>query len=307
MTSRATPTAPKAAPSAGSPGEFSMERYDSTKRAARFLLSAGMLATAMVAITTGSASAQTQECMGETPTVCGHVFTETGVGDNTFQVGEGTGDVTVVVTTTGGEPVDGIDPSNPTSSSTCYDAQTLDCAYYYFDIPPGDYLVCLLIDGKNVACKPVTGGTANDPVDLEVPSDDEPVDAEPPYFPTGNGTGTPGYWKNHPEAWPAGGVTIGGIQYSVEGAIALMGKVSGDKTYSMFSALVAATLNTMPSLNNDYTCIAGTLFHANAWMSEHPVGSIVKGSSAVWQENAADWHSRLDDYNNGKLCAPHRK
>ena len=27
------------------------------------------------------------------------------------------------------------------------------------------------------------------------------------------GTGTPGYWKNHPEAWPTGSITVGGVTY----------------------------------------------------------------------------------------------
>ena len=83
-----------------------------------------------------------------------------------------------------------------------------------------------------------------------------------------------------------------------------MGKVSGDKTYSMFAALVAAKLNAM--LANNTTCILATIASADAWMGLHPVGSNVKASSAVWAE-AQEWHQKLDDYNNGKLCAPHRE
>src|SRR2546426_2665735 len=33
----------------------------------------------------------------------------------------------------------------------------------------------------------------------------------PPPPATPPGTGTPGYWKNHPAAWPAGGITGGGV------------------------------------------------------------------------------------------------
>ena len=85
-----------------------------------------------------------------------------------------------------------------------------------------------------------------------------------------------------------------------------MGKVSGDKTYSMFAALVSAMLNTRgtPPANNP-VCICGNHRHADAWMTAHPVGSNVKASSAAWAE-AQEWHQKLDDYNNGKLCAPHR-
>src|SRR6185295_7670920 len=28
------------------------------------------------------------------------------------------------------------------------------------------------------------------------------------------GTGTPGYWKNHPAAWPVASITVGGITYT---------------------------------------------------------------------------------------------
>ena len=288
-----------------------MERHDSMMRAARFLLGAGTFAAAMLAMGVGQASAQTDACLGEEPTVCGHVYTETH-GNTVFESGEGTENITVVVVTTpGGLPVVGVEPSNPTSSGPCVaDPQSPDCGYYFFNIPEGEYFVCLLINGQTVSCEEVTGGTQGQHVDLPVPSDNVPVDAPPPYTVSGNGTGTPGYWKNHPEAWPDAGVTVGGILYqgaTIQTAIKLMGKVSGDKTYSMFSALIAAKLNTMPSLNNNFDCIAGTLFHADEWMTAHPVGVVVvKASSPDWQGGADEWHQKLDDYNNGKLCAPHR-
>ena len=124
------------------------------------------------------------------------------------------------------------------------------------------------------------------------------------------GTGTIGYWKNHPEAWP-GPVTIGGVTYSLNtavhpnlyDAIKLMGKVSGDKTYSMFAQLISAKLNSM--LANNTVCITDAIAKADTWMGAHPVGSGVKASSPAWAEADA-WHQLLDDYNNGKMCAPHR-
>ncbi|MFT3894745.1 MAG: hypothetical protein QM730_24205 [Anaerolineales bacterium] len=38
----------------------------------------------------------------------------------------------------------------------------------------------------------------------------------------GPGTGTPGYWKNHPEAWPVSSITIGEQTFTKDQAIALM-------------------------------------------------------------------------------------
>jgi hypothetical protein len=115
------------------------------------------------------------------------------------------------------------------------------------------------------------------------------------------GTGTPGYWKNHTEAWT--GVTIGGVWYSASDASALMGKVSKDKTVSLFSQLVAAKLNR--EHGNESGCIDAGIAAADAWLTTYPVGSGVAASTAAWQR-IAQTHKDLDDYNNGRLCAPHR-
>ena len=118
------------------------------------------------------------------------------------------------------------------------------------------------------------------------------------------GTGTQGYWKNHPEAWPAAGITIGGTTYTWETAHEYMGKVSKNKVISLFVQLVAAKLNV--AIGNDASCIAGRIAEADAWMALHPVeGPAVLASSAAWLQIAAA-HKDLDDYNNGRLCAPHR-
>ncbi len=119
------------------------------------------------------------------------------------------------------------------------------------------------------------------------------------------GTGTPGYWMNHPEAWPVDEITIGGVTYSKAEAIEYMKMpVKGDKTLTMFPALVSAKLNVL--IGNDASCIADTISAADAWMAAYgPVGSGVKGSSQAWKDGEP-LYLRLDDYNNGRLCAPHR-
>ncbi len=93
---------------------------------------------------------------------------------------------------------------------------------------------------------------------------------------------------------------MGGVYYTSDQAAALMGKVSKDKTISLFSQLVAAKLNV--EIGNDGSCIAGTITDADNWMAAHPVGSNVAASSTVWQQ-IAQAHKDLDDYNNGRLCA----
>jgi len=119
----------------------------------------------------------------------------------------------------------------------------------------------------------------------------------------GPGTGTPGYWKNHPEAWPQTTITVGGITYTREKAIEWLGKVGKDKTTTLFSSLVSAMLNKL--VGNDTSCVDATITAANTWMKAHPVGSGVLASSAAW-ETGEPLHIILDNYNNGRLCAPHR-
>ena len=126
-------------------------------------------------------------------------------------------------------------------------------------------------------------------------------------IPDGPGTGTPGYWKNHPEAWPVDEITIGGETYTKEEAISIMwANKSKDKTYTMFAALVCAKLNV--ELGNPSSCVDDTIIDADNWMEENgPVGSGVKagGKNSPWRQGEP-LYEKLDDYNNGLLCAPHR-
>lgn len=119
------------------------------------------------------------------------------------------------------------------------------------------------------------------------------------------GTGTPGYWKNHPEAWPVESITIGGVTYTREQAIAGLKKGGfKDKTVTMFSSLVSAKLNVL--IGNDDSCVASTIAAADNWMFTYgPVGSGVHGASLAWKLGGP-LHSLMDNYNNGTLCAPHR-
>jgi len=119
------------------------------------------------------------------------------------------------------------------------------------------------------------------------------------------GTGTPGYWKTHPEAWPVSSIVIGGKTYTVTQAISLMNLTSTkkDRTYTMFQDMVCARLNTI--IGNDPTCISSMIAAGDAWMAAHPVGSRVGGSSTAWVQGDPI-HQQLDAYNNGLLCAPHR-
>jgi hypothetical protein len=124
--------------------------------------------------------------------------------------------------------------------------------------------------------------------------------------PVGPGAGTPGYWMNHPEAWPVDEITIGGETYTRDEAIEYMKmSVQGDKTFTMFPALVAAKLNVL--IGNDDSCVADTIDYADSWMATYgPVGRGVTGSSDAWKIGEP-LYEMLDKYNNGELpCAVSR-
>lgn len=126
----------------------------------------------------------------------------------------------------------------------------------------------------------------------------------PPPPPNAPGTGTPGYWGQHPEAWPVSTIVIGGVTYTRDQAIAAINApVKKDKTFTMFPNLVSAKLNVL--IGNPSSCVSSPIADADAWMAANPLGSKVTANSDAWGVGGP-LASVLDDYNNGLLCAPHR-
>jgi hypothetical protein len=120
------------------------------------------------------------------------------------------------------------------------------------------------------------------------------------------GTGTPGYWKNHPDAWPVDEVWIGGTKFTQAQAIAIIdGPVRGDKWITMFKAYVAAYLNVqndncMPMCDTYYGVV--NLGTAHSWLDFNQTLRPVKARSDEWQYSHGEiQYWCLDDYNNGLL------
>lgn len=119
------------------------------------------------------------------------------------------------------------------------------------------------------------------------------------------GVGTPGFWKNHPEAWPVATINVGGVDYSVAAAIAIMSApASNDKTYSLARHLIAAKLNVLAG--NEHTCIDDVIASADGFLMVHPVGSGLRANSSAWQTVGSGLFSTLVAYNEGLLCAESR-
>jgi hypothetical protein len=274
----------------------------------------------MAGLVAFASPAKAQLCVEEGIDLCGFVWTDTngdGIQNDDPDSDGGNGDQS---------GIDGVNVSllgwDSTTSQwdSVADTLTKDGGYYSFNVPDGG--VYKVVVAVPTGTEPtLTGQGIDSSIDSDgvsdtlgsavevclgealpcVPSQQSDFGFSTTTKVSSPGTGTPGYWKNHTEVWT--GVTIGGVDYTADQASALMGKVSKDKTYSLFSQLVAAKLNV--AIGNDDSCIAATIATADAWMSLHPVGSGVTASSTAWQQIAQS-HKDLDDYNNGRLCAPHR-
>ena len=245
--------------------------------------------------------------------ICGIVFTDTngnGIQDTGDQPIEGA-TVTVVGATCP-------DPINPGPGDICPVA-TSSTGSYYFPLPPGTYEISVQIPNDT---QPSPSNVGSDTFDSDGTSDSKGNSVASVTLTADNhtssttdfgfgtsgftnpGTGTPGYWKNHPEAWPVQEITIGGKTYTKAAAIELLEKPGKDKTLTMFSSLVPAILNTL--IGNDSSCVSSTISLAQEWMLKYgPVGSNVAASSYAWKVGEP-LHRTMDNYNNGMLCAPHR-
>jgi hypothetical protein len=259
-------------------------------------LAAALLPLASVAAT--PAAAQTAQCASGG--VCGFVWNDTN-NNGVQDAGEGGIQGAVV----------SLDSS---AIVTATDAE----GFYYFSVGPGTYQIAVQIPPGTQPSPPNLG--ADDTLDSDGISDgignsvasvtfefgaDSNTDFGFVVKPTtAPGTGTPGYWKNHPEAWPVAGITVGGVFYTQDQAIAWLDNVGKDKTTTMFSSLVSAMLNV--KTGNDDSCVASTIVAADKWMATYgPVGSKVAAASYAWKVGEP-LHRLMDNYNNGMLCAPYR-
>ena len=257
---------------------FQVRRQEGAARRHAPLLTCAFALAAVVAVTRPATAQQLCE-VGEGTDVCGFVWNDTN--NNGLQDGNETGIPNVEVTL-----------SNGVDTYTAYTDQ--DGIWNAFVPPDATYTISIQISsiGTGWQASPSDNPLGNDITDSDGVDNtagtsviEGAVVPDPntvPHFDFGffsakaaqPGTGTPGYWKNHPDAWPSSfnSFTVGGETYTKAQAITWLGRVGKDKTTTMFSSLVPAMLNV--AIGNDSSCVSTTIAAADAWMATYgPVGS----------------------------------
>ena len=110
-------------------------------------------------------------------------------------------------------------------------------------------------------------------------------------------TFTQGYWKNHPEAWPVGSLTLGTVSYSAAQLILIFNEpAAGNGLLSMAHQLIAAKLN----IAQGATAPAGVL--AAIATADALIGGLVVppiGAGSLSPASTSALTSTLDDFNQG--------
>ena len=114
---------------------------------------------------------------------------------------------------------------------------------------------------------------------------------------------TQGFWKTHPDAWPAETIMIGGVTYTKEEALRVLSTPpkGGDATYILAHQLIASKLNVLNGA--DGTTVALTIIAADAWLSTHPLGT--GGPKSTDRETGILLAGQLDAFNSGSIGPGH--
>jgi hypothetical protein len=105
-------------------------------------------------------------------------------------------------------------------------------------------------------------------------------------------TYTPGYWKNHPDAWPVGGLEVGCTYYTMAQLMDIFDYPTvGNITIKLFHHLVAAKLNVLIGAD-DY--IMGAIMAGDEFICMH---GIVNPPVGDYWDDAEDIKDELCEYN----------
>jgi len=120
---------------------------------------------------------------------------------------------------------------------------------------------------------------------------------------------TQGYWKNHPDAWPVTDLLIGGVAYTDEELLDLLGTAPrGDASVILAHQYIAALLNVAAGASPSSE-VNDTLDATDAWFAANvdgdgflPYG--IRASSEAGAQ-AVEYSDALTDFNEGNAGLPH--
>lgn len=117
-----------------------------------------------------------------------------------------------------------------------------------------------------------------------------------------NCTFTQGYWKNHPESWPVGSLTLGTVNYTAaELLLILKTAPQGRRILILAHQLIAAKLNLANGA--DPGSAATTIADADALIGAQVCPPL--GSGVLANQPAIGYANLLDDFNNGLIGPGH--
>ena len=111
---------------------------------------------------------------------------------------------------------------------------------------------------------------------------------------------TIGFWKSHPDAWPVGSLTVGGVTYTKDQALQILKNANAKDATSMLAAqLIAAKLNVFNNACPASSPVFDTyaMNDADTFLVAHPLGSNPRGADRTYALMLKDI---LDGFNNGR-------
>jgi hypothetical protein len=115
-------------------------------------------------------------------------------------------------------------------------------------------------------------------------------------------TYTQGYWKNHPGAWPVGGLFLGNVYYDASQLLAIFNSpAAGNGLIFLAHQLIAAKLNVANGASN--TDVQMYIDDADALIGDLLIPPV--GAGYIAPKDASPLTEILDQFNNGDLGVPH--
>ena len=119
-----------------------------------------------------------------------------------------------------------------------------------------------------------------------------------------NCTFTLGYWKNHPDAWPVGSLTVGCQSYTKAELISILSQpAGGNGALILGHQLIAAMVNVANGANPSAVASQISSGNAKLWALGGKLPPI--GAASMPSSDASPESPTLDSYNNGLIGPGH--